>query len=317
MVRSALNILVLTGGPDREREVSLSSAVIVCKALGESGHRVVMRDVLGGDATVLDGEFDVVFPVLHGPFGEGGPLQIMLEKRGVVFVGSGSEAAAIAIDKVASKRVAVSGGIRTPRFEVLGIDDELTIGLPVVLKPIAEGSSFGVEICHTMADVDGVRAGLHEAYGELLAEKYVDGRELTVSIIDGEVLPIIEIVPATPFYSYEAKYDRDDTRYLFDIDLPEEVVRRMRADAPAVHELVGCRHLSRVDFIVDCDNQAWFIEINTIPGFTSHSLVPMAAARAGMDLVALYDRLVRLAVSEVSRNVTVVVEPNAVKRVGM
>ncbi|MFA7237849.1 MAG: D-alanine--D-alanine ligase [Phycisphaeraceae bacterium] len=288
-----LIVLVLGGGPDRERDVSLVSAAQVAGALRAAGHRTIERDILPDDTSALDETFDVVFPVLHGAFGEGGPLQQLLEQRGVPFVGCGSKAASAAMDKVATKQIARQLGVPTPDWQILTRSDALTLQLPVVIKPLNEGSSVGVFICHAEQDVTQARAELHGRHPRVMAERFIGGREMTVGIFDDRALPVIEIIPSVMFYDYQAKYSRDDTRYGFDV-LPG-IAEPMQRDAVTLFRGLGCRHLSRVDFIVDAQNRPWMLEINTMPGFTTHSLLPMAARKSGIEMPALCDKLVKLA----------------------
>ncbi len=293
-----LTVLVLGGGPDRERPVSLRSAAAVAEALRQAGHRTVERDVLPDDLSALDEAHEVVFPVLHGAWGEGGPLQAILEAHGKPFVGWGSDAAAVAMDKAQTKRVAEELGLDTPESEVVQPGGAATLGPPVVVKPNDDGSSVGVHICTDEQAVGAALDAITREHGCALVERFVAGHELTVGVLDGEALPVIEIVPTVDFYDYDAKYDRDDTDYRFEIALPDEVLVAMGADAVALHRGLGGRHLSRVDFIVDEAERAWLLEINTLPGFTSHSLLPMAAQEAGLGMPALCDRLVSLALRD-------------------
>lgn len=293
--QSPCRVLVLAGGPDRERQVSLRSGACVAEALRQAGHTVIQRDITSADLAALNETFDVVFPVLHGPFGEGGPLQKILEQRGVRFVGSTSRAARKAIDKFTTKQYADELDIPTPAYQQLGPSATLELAPPLVLKPLTEGSSFNVAICRTDEQVQRARDQLHAHHAVLLAEAYVAGRELTVSIVDHEALPLIEILPAADFYDFDAKYDRNDTQYAFDPDLPAGLAEQLTEDALKLYDGLGCEHVGRVDFIVDDAGRRWILEINTMPGFTDHSLLPKAAARAGMPMPALCDRLVRLA----------------------
>lgn len=293
---SPLTVVVLGGGPDRERPVSLNSAAAVASALRKAGHTVIEGDVNRDDASSLDIDCDVIFPVLHGRFGEGGPLQRMMDARGRRYVGCGPKAAAIAMDKCAAKQIAEQCDVPTPPYQLLGPSTELTIEPPVVIKALSEGSSFGVWICHDDAAAIDAREQLHTHYAFGLAEAFVPGgREVTVGILDRETLPPIRIVPAVEYYDYDAKYERDDTKYEFDTGLSPEVLSRIDSYALAVFDKIGARHLGRVDFMIDAEGEPYFIEINTMPGFTDHSLVPLAAAKAGMDMPTLCDRLVRLA----------------------
>jgi len=312
---SPLDVLVLGGGPDRERDVSLRSAARVAAALREAGHRVREAEVGPDDLAALEPGADVVFPVLHGPWGEGGPLQAILEQRALAFVGAGAAAARRAMHKPAAKAVAEAAGLVTPAWVELDEGAACDLDPPVVVKPTDEGSSFGVVICRDRASLaealaapragggvaDPVRPPGADRGGErraVMVEAFVVGRELTVGIVDGRALPLIEIVPRDGFYDFEAKYARDDTAYRFETGLDGGTVAALQREALTIHGAIGGRHLGRVDFLLDDAGRRWFLEINTMPGFTDHSLLPMAAARAGWPMPRLCDRLVRLAINE-------------------
>lgn len=301
-----MKVMVLAGGPDREREVSLQSGANVAAALRAAGHEVIERDLSPSDTAALD-EFStwrassggVVFPVFHGKWGEGGGAQALLEARGLAFVGCRSDAARLCFDKAATKRALIDGGLPTPEFELVKTIDRPRLLPPVVVKANDEGSSIDLEICHDQAALDAAWDALSPRHESLLVEQFVKGREVTVGVIeriDGklEALPVIEIKPATAFYDYQAKYVRDDTQYLFE-SLPGALETQLRGLAAEVFTTLGCRHLSRVDLFVSEDGRPWVIEVNTLPGFTSHSLLPMAARRAGVEMPALVDGLVGLA----------------------
>ena len=296
----AINVLVLGGGPDAEHDVSLNSSAAVAKALNDSGRCAAHREVIGAltleQLRALPG--DVVFPVLHGPWGEGGPMQRLLEADGRPFVGCGSLAARCAIDKLHTKQLALSLGIATGPAAVLHpLDDTPPIDLPLVLKPVHEGSSVGLAICTT---IEQWRTGVHAARQMLAAgttaafmvEPMITGRELTVGIVAGEALPIVEIVPVTGVYDYEAKYTRDDTRYVVDPPLPEGIAHAIQRDALRLARAMGCPMLARIDFLLDKQRGPRLLEVNTMPGFTSHSLLPMSAARAGWPMPDLCAKLV-------------------------
>ena len=299
--------MVLAGGPDRERPVSFMSGQEVAGALRQAGHDVVEFDINPSDLEALDWFVgwpgDVIFPVFHGPWGEGGGLQQILDERRLPYVGSRTQAARKGMDKCQTKQVLVENKLPTPAFEKLARNEQSAIEPPVVVKAICEGSSFELAICHDASDVEIAAADLFQRHEHLLFEEFVAGRELTVGVIGavGEpalALPPIQIVPATSYYDYEAKYSRDDTQYLFEIDLPSKVLAEVTAQALLVHEAVGCRHLSRVDFIADEAERLWVLEINTLPGFTRHSLLPKAAWQAGISMEELVDRLVQWATAE-------------------
>jgi D-alanine-D-alanine ligase len=295
-------VLVLMGGPDAEREVSIMSGTEVARALDEGGafesipltiERVTRDEILAHNP-------DAVFPVVHGPWGEGGPLQEILESihasEGIPYIGPKPRAAAIAMNKLATKMHATRIEIRTPRSREVRRRELIDLDPPIVLKPSNDGSSVDLRICRTIADVVRARAELEPKRELLMAEQYVEGREMTVGIVNGEVLPIIEIVPATTFYDYEAKYFRDDTRYVVDPALPPQVAEEMRNATRGIYSALGLRDIARADFIVD-SHGAWFLEINTAPGMTTHSLVPMAARHIGIEMPALCTRVVRAALA--------------------
>ncbi|QDU72963.1 D-alanine--D-alanine ligase Ddl [Mucisphaera calidilacus] len=299
--------MVLAGGPDRERVVSLQSGRQIAHALHTAGYTVTTRDALPDNLAALDQAANtpdtILFPVLHGPWGEGGPLQQHLQQRGLRFVGSDATAAALCMDKHATKQTLKDAGLPTPDFQHLQPDDTLRLNPPLVLKPLAEGSSLGMAICHTPDDTHAARKPLHDRFGTLLAEAFIPGRELTVGILETpqstRALPIIEIRSATDFYDYDAKYERNDTAYLFDLNLPQSTLSRITELALATHRITGARHLSRVDLMLEHDTaEPQILEINTTPGFTTHSLFPMAARHAGIPDARLVAGLVELAASQ-------------------
>lgn len=298
MTRNRITVLVLMGGPDAEREVSLMSGKETAQALRDCGRFEVIEHIIDDPSVDELGELggDVVFPILHGPWGEGGHLQERLELLGKPFVGSPSDAARLAMDKLATKTLLSADGIPTPAAQRLAADDVCTIAPPLVLKPIDDGSSIDLFICRTEREVHEARAALHPKRNIIMAETYIAGRELTVGIVQDKPLPLIEIVPAVEFYDYDAKYFRNDTRYKLDPDVPTDVAKRCAEIAMYAFARLGCRDLARVDLMLD-DAGLWFLEINTMPGFTTHSLVPMAAAHAGLDMPELCATLVQAALA--------------------
>ena len=295
-----LRITVLCGGPSAEREVSLASGRAVAAALVRLGHRVHVADISPDDCAALDVPADVVFPVLHGTFGEDGQLQVMLEARGQRFVGSGSRASALAMDKLATKRLVQQTGLLTPEYSVVAALPAAlpAFGVPCVVKPIDQGSSVLTTIVRDAAAFSPAVAAVVDSFGRALGERFIAGREVTVGIVGGEVLPPITIRPRREFYDYAAKYEDSGTEYLFDAGHAPALLERVREDSLRVFALLGCRHLARMDWIVDTQERHWFLEANTLPGFTSHSLVPMAAERSGCGFDQLCERLVRLAGDE-------------------
>lgn len=291
-----IRTVVLMGGPDAERAVSLMSGEQVAAALAEDpGLEVIPMIVDTPTANELLAQRpDVVFPVLHGPFGEGGPMQEILEAAGVAYVGSRPKAAALAMDKVATKALVSGEGVPTPRSRELRRGDAIDLDPPLVIKPANEGSSIGLTICQTIAEAERSAQALFAMGKRVLAESFIKGREITVGIVDGDVLPIIEIIPAVEYYDYQAKYDRDDTQYILDPVLPAGVTEAVRRFTRTAWDRIGCRDLARADFLVD-ERGPWFLEINTMPGMTSHSLLPKAARHRGISMTQLCAGLVRRA----------------------
>ncbi|HLA85656.1 MAG TPA: D-alanine--D-alanine ligase [Thermoguttaceae bacterium] len=294
-----MRVTVLAGGPSNERTVSLEGGRAVADACRRLGHEVTLADAMPGNLAALDEPCDVVFPVMHGPFGEDGTLQALLEARGLRYVGSDSAASRVCMDKHEAKRRWREAGLATAEWACVDHESEPLradrIRPPVVVKPVREGSSVGVVFCETAEQVaaavdDGLRR-----FGRVLVERRLSGRELTVGILGDEVLPIVEVRPAAGFYDYEAKYLRDDTQYIVEPDLEPTTYHAVRELAHAAYRLLGCRHYGRVDLILDEQAGPQLLEINTIPGFTEHSLLPKAAAHVGIGFDRLVERLIELA----------------------
>lgn len=298
-----LRITVLAGGPSSEREVSLVSGRAVAEALASLGHRVQMLDISPGDLSALNVPADVIFPAMHGHFGEDGQVQRILDQRGIPYVGCGADASAMAIDKVLTKRKAARAGVMTPQW-LLVTPDTRNSPMPAsaharsVVKPVDQGSSVDIYIVPDMLSLADAVARLLDKYGQALVEQFIDGPELTVGVLGGRALPVIQIIPnrERTFYDYQAKYHDDNTEYLVNPPLPASLLKRVQDLSLIVFEGLGCRDISRIDWRIDkTTSQAYFLEVNTLPGFTSHSLVPKAAAAIGIDFAALCQRLVEMA----------------------
>ncbi len=306
---SKTRVLVLAGGPDAERPVSITSARFVAEALrANPGFDVIPLTIDRMTPSELRGVgADVIVPVLHGGWGEGGPLQDILEADGRPFVFSGARASRLAMDKIATKMVALTCGIPTPTSHVLDLRDGVCpLPFPVIVKPIHEGSTVGLHVVRSQEDwtraVEMIRS--EASPRSYMVEPMVTGvgggraRELTVGVLDGRALPIIEITPASGLYDYEAKYHRDDTIYTLDPQLPPGVADTIKHHAEVLSERIGARHVARADFMLDASGTAWLLEVNTIPGFTDHSLVPKAARHSGIPMPELCTRLVRMALRD-------------------
>ena len=308
-----ITVAVLAGGPDAEREVSLVSARGVADALALNARFRVQHREIGrlSQADLRAIPADVIFPVLHGPWGEGGPLQDLLERDGRAYVGCGPRAARLAMDKLATKLAAHRCRIPAAQGAAFNASDPgCPLEFPVVVKPVHEGSSVGVHFARDAGQWTNAHAAVledraanpHRMY--MVERAVLNARELTVGVLDGDALPPIEIVPKNAFYDFHAKYQSDDTRYVVNPDLPMGVARTVQDRARVLCQELGVRHLARVDFLLDATGEAWLLEANTLPGFTGHSLFPMAAAdRAagpGLDMTALTTRLVELALRDQS-----------------
>lgn len=286
-------IAVLKGGPSEEREVSLRSGGAVAKGLREAGHDVREIDVTGCEVTVPD-DVDVVFIALHGTFGEDGGVQALLDGLGVPYTGSGAAASRTAFDKVASKKLFVESDIPTPDYEVLHRGDKRSLPLPVVVKPSRQGSSIGVHKVFEESEWNDAFGDALSYDEDVVVEAYIDGRELTVGIVEGEALPVVEIAARDDWYDYEAKYTEDaGTRYLVPAPIDETSSRSCRSLASRAFEALGCTGFGRADFRMSETGMQYLLEMNTIPGFTATSLLPKAAAEAGMSFSELCDRIVK------------------------
>lgn len=296
-----MNITVLYGGPSAEREVSLVSGKAVIDGLRSMGHAVFPSDVSPADLSGLDRPADVIFPVLHGQFGESGELQEILEQRGLAFVGSGSKASRLGMNKVDTKRAWESAGLPTPQwFFADGISlaagrQFIAAHEQVVVKAVDSGSSIDVFVCKSPADAQAALEKIIASHGAALLEQFIDGPELTVGLLEEEPLAPIRIVPKREFFDYEAKYKASDTEHRFDTGLPAAVVEQCQELARRANEIVGARDLARIDIMLDSSNNPYLLEINTLPGFTSKSLLPEAAKHAGIEFGPLVDRLARRA----------------------
>lgn len=292
---------VLLGGRSAEREVSLKSGNAVLAALRRQGVDAHAFDPAEQDLAALEAAgFARAFVILHGRGGEDGTLQGALELLGIPYTGSGVLASALGMDKWRTKLVWQAAGLPVPDYAVLDADSdfaaiEARLGLPLFVKPAREGSSVGVTKVKSPGGLAAayVEAARHDPL--VLAERFLGGGEFTVAMLgegrDLTALPVVKIEPATEFYDYEAKYFRDDTRYLCPSGLPAALEAAMQEQARRAFAVLGCRGWGRVDILLGDDGQPYPLEINTAPGMTDHSLVPMAARAAGLDFDALCLRI--------------------------
>ena len=286
-------VALLFGGISAEREVSLVSGNAVYTALHAQGIDVHKIDANPGNIDQLrSAGFDRVFIMLHGTWGEDGVVQGALAAINMPFTGSSVLGCALAMDKLRSKQIWQANGLPTADYKLLEKESDLVgtieqLGLPLFLKPVTEGSSVGVGKVTRAEQFEPVWNKAAQVGLPVLAEKFIPGAELTVGILDDRALPVIRLQTSNEFYDYQAKYESDETRYHCPAGLPDELEMQVRALALKAFQQLGCSGWGRVDLMLDKDDQPLLLEVNTVPGMTSHSLVPMAAAAVGIDFEAL------------------------------
>lgn len=302
---TSARIGVIMGGRSAEREISLRTGRAVHAALVRRGYRAVVVDA--GDS-LLDQlrskKVQLAFLALHGPGGEDGTIQGLLECLSIPYTGSGVRASAIAMHKPTAKALLDCQGIPVPDGIVIAASatdpspaPPTGLRWPAIVKPAAQGSTIGITIVRQSADLPTALKRAHEYDPEALVEAYIPGRELTVSILSGTALPPVEIVAPEGFYDYAAKYQKGRTRYLCPAPLPATIRKRLERLALQSYGVIGCEGAARVDFRVTPQGRPYVLEINTIPGMTETSLLPMAAAKAGLDYDTLTERILESALS--------------------
>jgi D-alanine-D-alanine ligase len=314
-------VAVLKGGGSLERQVSLRSGARVEDALKRLGHEVVAIDV-GHDlvARLRAAPPDVAFVAMHGRDGEDGTVQELLEILGIPYTGSGVLACMRSMDKVLCKHLLLDAGIPTPEFfafnetafKDLGAAAALPaieqrLDFPIVVKPAAQGSALGIKFARTAADVPSALLAAFSYDTRVLLERYVRGRDLGVSVLEGSALPVVEAVPQDEdFYDFESRYEIGRTRFVCPANLPEPVTARAQALAVATYELLGCDGVARVDMMFEeATSELYVLEANVIPGMTDTSLLPQAAEAAGIAFDALVERMVELAFERAAGRATV------------
>lgn len=294
-------VAVVMGGPSAEREVSLNTGAAIANALREYGYTNVVEidlDPRNFGKQLAESKAEVVFNAVHGLYGEDGRLQTLLEIREMPYTGSGMIASVSCMDKVITKRMLRDAGISTPACLIVnkkerGIKEKIMqrFSLPVVIKPASQGSSIGVEIVKEENQLDEALANAFKYSRDILVEEFIGGKELTVSMMqkDGEVvaLPVIHIAPHSGMYDYHSKYTKGATEYICPADLDEETTKKVQEISKQAYEVLGCSGVARSDVMLDEEGNGYVLEINTVPGMTATSLVPKAAAAAGISFPEL------------------------------
>jgi D-alanine-D-alanine ligase len=344
-----MNIVVLAGGLSTERDVSICTGKMVCKALKERGHNAILVDLfigyksdtddwasvfeksresensidlIGTDIPDIDnlkssmnngariGEnvidicraADIVFMALHGEDGENGTVQATFDLMGIKYTGSGYFGSAIAMNKFITKQLFINNDIRTPECTVINEDTcecKLNdIKMPCVVKPCSGGSSIGVSIVNTKQELQDAIRKAAKFEDEILVEEYIKGREFSIGVLDENSLPIIEIIPKQGFYDYANKYQKGFTLEICPAELDEQTTKRMQAEAEKVHKVLGLEVYSRVDFLLDEDNNIYCLEANTLPGMTPTSLLPQEAAAVGIEYGELCEKIIELSLAQ-------------------
>ncbi len=302
---SKSSVAVVMGGSSGEREISIQSGSEVLRALHSLGYEARSLDY---DERFVDAlrqaRPDVVFIALHGPGGEDGHVQALLEYLSIPYTGSGLEAAALSMDKHLTKKLLAAEGLPTPVWDLFDLAGGTlpllpgSLDLPLVIKPRFEGSSNGIAIVRTHEEWTNAMLEASKSYAQILAEEYVEGREFTCAVLGEEALPVVEIIANRDgFYSYDAKYEPGGSTHVAPAKIDEDLGARLQMMALSAHRLLGLRDYSRSDFIIRADNRPYLLEVNSLPGLTPASLLPDACAAAGIGFEALIDRLVNYALA--------------------
>ena len=293
-------VALLKGGPGKERDVSLRSAMAVAKALHICGAEVHEIDVTGPEFRLPEGT-ELAFNIIHGTFGEDGQIQEILSQRGIAYTGEGINGSRTAFDKIRTKECFDRAGVPTSTWHSIRAGESPRLQLPYVVKAPQQGSSVGV---HIVRNAESLASALEDCfkYGdEVLVEAFFPGRELTVGILGNTALPVVEIVPKDGFYDYDNKYTSGASEYFVPAPLSPEVALRIQETAQAAHRALGLEVYSRVDILLAPDGSMSVLEINTIPGMTELSLLPKAAAVAGLDYSSLCEEIAGLSMAKKHR----------------
>jgi D-alanine-D-alanine ligase len=302
---------VLMAGPSTEKKISLKSGHAVLAALKGAGFKavpiIVKSDSIKDNLELIKSRnIDCAFIALHGRFGEDGGIQRILGMLNIPYTGSGVKASQLAMDKIASRKIFAKHGLDVPRYKILDKKNKTNKGLrgfslPLVIKPATHGSSIGLSIISDFKDLHKAVNLAFKFDNRIIIEEYIKGRELTVGILEEVALPVIEIVPKHSFFDYQAKYKNGLTDYIVPAKLNPLIAKKVSQAALSAHKLLGCFGCSRADIILDNKNNPYVLEVNTIPGMTSTSLLPKAAGKTGVDFLSLCVKLIKLAYQSSSK----------------
>ncbi len=284
-----MKIGLLIGGDSAERDVSLSSGKSIEKALISLGHKVVKLDPIDGFASIEDSilNVDLVFNGLHGGDGENGKIAAQLQSLNVIYTGSNEQSSRICMDKNLSKKTIAENDINTPKW-ILKNDTSSDIldgnfEYPLIVKPNDQGSTIGLSIVKRKDQLKDAFTNALQFADSIIFESYIDGREITVPIVGSKAYPVIEIIPSHDFYDYECKYTKGMSQYICPAEISNKLSESIKDLALKIHTILGCRHYSRVDFLLDSKNEPWFLELNTLPGMTETSLLPKSLKADGIE----------------------------------
>jgi len=300
-----MKIAIVLGGASSEKDISLLTGLSIAEALSSKYDTEVIH--IGRDISILPEKLlgaNIVFNALHGGMGENGDIQTFFDLHHILYCGSGVKASRLAMDKHLSKLIAKTESIPTPKWILVKSDNfsiqlinqnSINFNFPCIVKPADEGSTVGLSLINNVSEIDDAIELAGKYSTNILIEEYISGRELTVGILGTKPLPIVEIISDNELYDYDCKYTKGKSQHKVPAELPEKVTRKIQDDALKIYKAVGCRHYGRVDFRLNKKNEHYFLEINTLPGMTSTSLLPMAAQAAGLDFPDLADTIIKIA----------------------
>ena len=293
-----MKIGILIGGDSSEREVSIASGRSIENACIALGHEVVRLDPKDGLEKIksLLLKVDLVFNGLHGGDGENGKISKYLEDLGVLFTGSDSISSEICMNKDKAKRIAANNNVLTPEW-VLVTNEALSgnigqLNFPIVVKPNDQGSTLGLSIINSKSQLKGAFKVANSFASSVMYEQHIQGREITCSIVGNKAYPIVEIIPKHEIYDYECKYTKGMSKYICPAEINKNISSYIKEISLKIHKLLGCRHYSRVDFLLDRNNDPWFLEINTLPGMTETSLLPKSLESAGVNFNQIIEKII-------------------------